>query len=50
MGTNETTVGKNPSYHQMLKELDGAPAGYLKRDINPNPSWNTKYRPVQDSD
>ena len=44
-----SNMALNPSYHQMQKELDGA-AGYLKRDINPNPTWNAKYRPVQDSD
>ena len=44
-----STMTNNPSYYQMQKELDVA-AGYLKRDINPNPSWNAKYRPVQDSD
>ena len=49
IGPNATAVTKGPSYSQMQKELDGA-AGYLKRDINPNPSWNSKYRPVQDSD
>ena len=48
-GGSASAMTKNPSYHQMQKELDVA-AGYLKRDINPNPSWNAKYRPVQDSD